>query len=252
MQRINLSIKYTFTTLLLSLATVCAFTQAKDPYEMNISGVKVIVQPSGNEIVEIQTIIKGGVQNYSMDKSGIESLAMNALTECGTIKDDKNSFKNKLDKVSAQVYGGNGRDYATFTMNCIKSDFDIVWPLYVDALTTPLFDKKEFERTKQDAINSLKAAGSDPDNAISKFARETAFAGRNYAKAPEGSEVSVSKLTAEETKIYYQSILTRSRLLIIVVGEVDRSVLEQKIQSLLAVIPEGKPFSLKKETFNPT
>ena len=127
---------------------------------MNINGVKVIVQPSGNEIVEIQTIIKGGVQNYAADKAGIESLAMNALTECGTTKDDKNSFKNKLDKVSAQVYGSNGSDYATFTMNCIKSDFDVVWPLYVDALTVPLFDKKEFDRMKQDAINSLKAQAS--------------------------------------------------------------------------------------------
>jgi zinc protease len=253
MQRMNLSMKkYTLITFMLSFAAMHAFAQAKDPYEINISGVKVIVQPSGNEIVEIQTVIKGGVQNYTSDKSGIESLAMNALTECGTTKDDKNSFKNKLDKVSAQVYGSNGLDYATFTMNCIKSDFDIVWPLYVDALTTPLFDKKEFDRTKQDAINSLKAADSDPDNAISKFARETAFAGRNYAKAPEGSELTVSKLTAEETKAYYQSILTRSRLLIVVVGEVDRTVLEQKIQSLLAIIPQGKPFTLKKEAFNPT
>src|ERR1700704_4389946 len=78
---------------------------AQEPYEMMVDGVKVIVQPSGNEIVEIQTILKGGVQNYSADKAGIESLAMNALTECGTEKDDKNSFKNKLDKVSAQVYG---------------------------------------------------------------------------------------------------------------------------------------------------
>jgi hypothetical protein len=31
-------------------------------YDMNINDVKVIVQPSGNEIVVVQTIIKGGVQ----------------------------------------------------------------------------------------------------------------------------------------------------------------------------------------------
>lgn len=238
--------------LILCCMSSTVFCQAKDPYEMNISGVKVIVQPSGNEIVEIQAIIKGGVQNYTADKAGIESLAINALTECGTTKDDKNSFKNKLDKVSAQVYGNTGRDYATFTMNCIKSDFDVVWPLYVDALTVPLFDQKEFERTKQDAINSLKAQGSDPDYAISKFARQTAFAGRNYAKDPEGSEMTVSKLTAEETKAYYHSILTKSRILIVVVGELDRTVIEQKIQALLAIIPAGNPFTLKKETFSPT
>jgi len=251
MPQIDLPIKQILTVAILSCCTLIVSAQTKDPYEMTVNGVKVIVQPSGNEILEIQTIIKGGVQNYSPAKAGIESLAISALTECGTKKDDKNSFKNKLDKVSAQVYGSNGRDYATFTMNCIKSDFDVVWPLYVDALTIPLFDQKEFDRTKQDAINSLKAQGSDPDYSIGKFARQTAFAGKNYAKDPEGSEETVSKLTAEETKKYYESILTKSRLLIVVVGELERSEIEQRVKGLLSLIPDGNTFTLKKESFTP-
>jgi zinc protease len=238
--------------LLLSFLYVAAVAQLNKPYEMTIRGVKVIVQPSGNEIIEIRTVIKGGVQNYSVDKQGIESLAMNALTECGTEKDDKNSFKNKLDKVSAIINGGTGLDYASFSLNCIKGDFETVWPLYVDALTIPKFDEKEFERVKQDAINSLKAQASDPDYSIGNFARQTAFAGKNYAKLPEGSEATVSKLTASETKTYYKKILTRSRMLIVVVGEVDRADLEKKINSLLASIPAGSPVIIKKEAYTPT
>jgi predicted Zn-dependent peptidase len=237
--------------LFLSGTYLTAAAQKKQPYEMTIEGVKVIVQPSGNEIVEIQTVIKGGVQNYPANKSGIESVAITALVECGTLKDDKNSFKNKLDKVSAQISGGTAMDYATVKMNCIKSDFDVVWPLYVDAITMPLFDKKEFERIKQDAINSLKAQGSQPDYSIEKMARQTAFSGKNYAKSPEGTEAIISKLTAEETKAYYKSILTRSKLLIIVVGEVEKNILEQKLKAMLSTIPQGQPFILKKEMYAP-
>ncbi|MEP6616932.1 MAG: pitrilysin family protein [Ginsengibacter sp.] len=226
--------------------------QKKEAYEMILDGVQVIVQPSDNEIVVIQTIIKGGVQNYPAEKAGIESLALNALTECGTAKDDKNTFKNKLDKISAYVHGNTGMDFASFTMNCIKGDFDFVWPLYVDALTAPRFDKKEFERIKQDAINTLKSKESQPDYAIDKMARQTAFAGKNYAKAPEGTEAIVSRLTSEETKSYYISILTKSRLLIVVVGELNRSFLEQKISAMLSLIPTGSPFILKKEIYSPT
>ena len=83
--------------------TSYGFSQQGKAYDMNIDGVKVIVQPAGNEIVVIQTVIKGGVQNYSAAQAGIENLALRALTECGTMKDDKNSFKDKLDKVSAQM-----------------------------------------------------------------------------------------------------------------------------------------------------
>jgi len=248
----NNIVKYSTVFIGFILFANISFAQIKQPYEMMIDGVKVIVQPSGNEIVEIQTIIKGGVQNYSADKAGIESLAMTALTECGTKKDDKNTFKNKLDKVSAQVGGNSQMDFASFTMNCIKSDFDVVWPLYVDALTAPRFDEKEFDRIKQDAINGLRAQASQPDYAISQFAKQVAFAGKNYAKSPEGVEATVSKLTAAETKAYYASLLTKSRMLIIVVGEINRDVLEKNIKAMLAAIPAGKPFNLKKEMYSPT
>lgn len=242
-------------TCIVSLAFCCyaviSKAQKKDAYEMTISGVKVIVQPSRNDIVEIETIIKGGVQNYTENKQGIESLAMTALTECGTAKDDKNSFKNKLDKVSAQMNGTSGMDFASFNLNCIKSDFDIVWPLYVEALTTPAFNTKEFDRIKQDAINNLKVNESQPDNAINKLARLTAFAGKDYAKSPEGTVDVISKLTAAETKAYYLSILTRERMVIVIVGDLDKPVIEQKITMLLSDINSGKPINLKKETYNP-
>ncbi len=245
------SSKYVSCIIMFVALSSAAFPQAKAPYDMNVDGVKVIVQPSGNSIFVLQTIIKGGVQNYPANKAGIESIAMNALTECGTANDDKNSFKNKLDKVSAQVYGYTGMDYSSFVMNCINTDFDAVWPLYADALTVPRFDAKEFDRIKQDAINSLKSQASQPDYAISQLAKQTAFAGKNYAKSPSGTEEIVSKLTADETKSYYKSILTKSRLVIVVVGDIDSNTLRSNIHTILAAVPQGKPFNLLKESYVP-
>src|ERR1700704_5346376 len=116
----------TGTVFLVACFTVSA--QNKPAYEMTVNGVKVIVQPSGNEIVQVLTLFKGGVQNYPADKAGIEDLAITALTECGTKKDSKNAFKDKLDKVSAEIEGTTGMDYSYLTLNCIKSDLDQVWP----------------------------------------------------------------------------------------------------------------------------
>lgn len=225
--------------------------QDNKPYDMMVNGVKVVVQPSGNEIVVIQTIIKGGVQNYTANKAGIESLAINALTECGTEKDDKNSFKNKLDKVSAQVGGNSGMDYASITLNCIKSDLETVWPLYTDALLTPKFDNKEFERIKQDAINFLRANESNPDNALNKLAKQTAFEGKNYAKDPQGTTKTIAALTSEETKKYWKSIFTRSRMVIVIVADLDKATIEKKVKEFLAKVPQGAPFVEKKDPYKP-
>ena len=89
--------KYIYLLLIAASASVASTASAQQKaYEMMVDGVKVIVQPSGNDIVEIQTVIKGGVQNYPANKAGIEAMAMNALNECGTLKHDKNAFKNQL------------------------------------------------------------------------------------------------------------------------------------------------------------
>jgi len=242
--------KYVFTLLIAAAIGNIKPVQAQNKaYETSVNGVKVIVQPSGNDIVEIQTIIKGGVQNYKADKMGIESIAMDALTECGTVKYDKNSFKDQLDKVSATVAGSSNKNYSILRMNCIKGDFDAVWPLYVEALTQPRFDAKEFARIKQDAINNIKQADSQPDNAIDKYADKVAFANRDYAKDPNGTVDIVTKLTPEETKAYYQSILTRSRLVIVVVADLDKEVIEAKVKAMLGGIKQGAPFEFKKSFF---
>lgn len=219
------------------------------PYETMVSGVKVIVQPSGNDIVEIQTVIRGGVQNYPADKMGIETMAIGALSECGTLKHDKNSFKNLLDKVSAELWGYDTKDYALIRMNCIKSDFDTVWPLYVEAITQPAFDAKEFERVKQDAINNLKSNDAQPDAAIDKYADKVAFAGRDYAKDPDGTVAILQSLTAAETKAYYNKILTKSRMIIVVVADLPKADIEAKVAAMLTGVKQGTPFEAKKPFF---
>lgn len=238
--------------LILSLLVpIGLLAQQSAPYEMLINGVKVIVQPSGNDIVVVQTFLKGGVKNYPANKAGIESLTINALTECGTTKDDKNSYKNKLDKVSAQVSGYSGMDFASFNMNCIKGDFDFVWSLYTDALTGPKFDTKEFDRIKQDAINYVRANESNPDYAIDNLAKTAAFKGKDYAKDPQGTITSITSITAPELKKHWQSIFTRSRMVIVIVGDIDKKLVEEKVKAFLSKVPAGKPFVIKKESYAP-
>ncbi|WP_374950281.1 M16 family metallopeptidase [Mucilaginibacter sp.] len=242
--------KYIYSLLIIAAAGSFKPALAQKPaYDMMVDGVKVIVQPSGNDIVVIQTVIKGGVQNYPAARAGIESMAMNALTECGTLKHDKNSFKNALEKISANVYGYTNKNYATVVLNCIKSDFNTAWPLYTEAITMPAFDAKEFARVKQDAITQLKSEEGQPDVAINKFADKVAFAGRSYATDPSGTVASLTALTPQGTKAYYQSILTKSRMTIVVVADMERADIEAKVKGMLAGIKQGAPFELKKDFF---
>ncbi|HZH66927.1 MAG TPA: pitrilysin family protein [Flavisolibacter sp.] len=233
------------------LLSATANAQENKPYEMMVNGVKVIVVPSGNEIVQIDMVIKGGVQNYTADKAGIEKLAMTALTECGTMKRSKNDFKNALDEVDAKMYAYTGRDAAHVQLNCIKGDFETAWPLYAEALTAPKFDAKEFARIKEEALNALREEESNPDAALRKMAMQTAFKGLDYAKSPNGTVETIKALTPAATKAYLQSTLTRSRIFIVVVGDIAKEDLQKKMTAFTANLPQGKPFLLKRTAYTP-
>lgn len=246
----HIDMKKILLNILVFAGINCPAQQSK-PYDMMLNGVKVIVVPSGNEIVQIDMVFKGGVQNYSNEKAGLEKLALNALTECGTMKQDKNSFKNKLDEVEAYMYSSAGKDASHFQMNCIKGDFETVWPLYAEALNEPKFDAKEFARIKEEAINNLRQQESNPDGALQKFAMETAFKGMDYAKSPSGTIENLEKFTPQEAKEYFKSIYTRSHIFIVVVGDLSKEDLQHKITALLSKVPEGKPFVLKRASYIP-
>ena len=52
-----------FSSLFFLALTLESPAQTGNPYEMTVNDNKVIVQPSGTEIVETRTILKAGSQN---------------------------------------------------------------------------------------------------------------------------------------------------------------------------------------------
>lgn len=239
--------------ILIALLALTSAAQAQKaaPYEMTVNGVKVIVVPSGNDIVQVNTVIKGGVQNYAAGQAGIEKLALKALTECGTTRRSKNEFKNALDEVDAKMNTYTDRNSSSITLNCIRGDFETAWPLYAEAITAPKFDEKEFARIKEEALNQLREEESNPDAALDKMAMQTAFKGMDYAKLPNGTPETIAALTPAATKTYLGNTLTRSRLYVVVVGDIPKEDLEKKMTALTAKIPQGKPFVLKRSAFVP-
>ncbi|RYZ53237.1 MAG: insulinase family protein, partial [Chitinophagaceae bacterium] len=115
----------------------------------------------------------------------------------------------------------------------------------------PKFDAKEFDRIKAEALTQLRQQESNPDFALQKMAMETVFKGMDYAKMPNGTADAIAKLTPASTKAYYDQTLTRSRIFFVVVGDIAKEALQQKMTALIQKIPQGKPFALKRETFVP-
>ncbi|RYY10822.1 MAG: insulinase family protein, partial [Chitinophagaceae bacterium] len=214
--------------------------QTYKPYDMMVSGVKVIVHPARNKIILVKTFLDGGVSTYPPAKAGLEYLTLTAQAECGTLKDNKNSFKGKLNNVNAQITAASGSDYSSLALNCIDSDFDIVFPLYADAINIPAFTPADFLVARQNHANFAKLMETFPDQAITDLAYATAFAGKPYATSPYGDSASISSFSVAQVREHWRQLFTKSRMVIVVVADLPEKKIREALTPMLAKIPVGK------------
>lgn len=223
---------------------------AQDIQEMEIEGLKVVLQPSVKDVVSVQLFIKGGCANFSEAQQGIEALALDVVTQGGTKNYDKNAFFGELEKVGSSIYSSNNYDYSTISLQSLKQYFDASWDLYVDAINNPAFSEKEFEVIKNQRVTGAKASESDPDTHLRNLAMKNAFAGKNYAKNPEGTAESLESLSLDDVKGYYAELLSKNNSILVVVGDVDAAQLKAKVSEAFDNWSTKSKLSAKEEKLN--
>ncbi len=205
----------------------------------DVEGLKVILRQTPKEVISARLFVKGGTANYAKEKEGIEALAFDVAMSGGTTKLDKVAFNTLAEKIGTTFGSSTSLDFGELNMTCIKPFWDQSWKLFSQAITIPAFDQKEFDLAKDKMVSAAKQNESDPDGYLEQIAMENTFAGRNYAKIPNGTAANLEKLTLEETKKYFSSIIGKKRCYLVVVGNVSQDDLTAKVKESLASLPAG-------------
>lgn len=222
-----------------ALAALAVSAQAQTT-EMTVDGLKVIFKPSTKQTVSAVMFFKGGTSNYTEKQQGIESLALGATTECGTKKYNKDAFKDIADKYSIGLGGSSSYDFGSISMSCVKPYFKEGWDLFAQAITNPVFDAKELGMLQQKLVANLKQEEGDPDTKLSQMAMSTTFKGTRYAFRPSGTPESIAAFTQTEVADYYnKNLLNKSRMLLVVVGNISSEELKAQVEKAFAAVPNG-------------
>jgi predicted Zn-dependent peptidase len=67
---------------------------------------------------------------------------------------------------------------------------------------------------------------------------ETAFAGKNYAKIPNGTAASLTKLSLDQISKHYKKIVGKQNVFLVVVGNLTEAEITEKINATLAKLGE--------------
>lgn len=234
---------------MLLLQTRMLLADGDDTKEYMVDGIKVIQREVPKEVISVRVFIVGGTANYPASEQGIEDMTLDLMINGGTESMSKLDFQSAAEKIGTQFNSSTTLDYGELGMSCIKDFWDDSWNLLSDAIMHPAFAQNEFTLLQQKDVASAKQTQADPDSYLANLSRKNAFDGKDYAKIPSGTPESLQKLTIDDVKNYYRTILGKKRIFIVIVGDVNQDDITKKIHSSLASMPDGLPIKRDTRTF---
>ncbi|HYH86588.1 MAG TPA: pitrilysin family protein [Pyrinomonadaceae bacterium] len=220
--------------------------------ELDVNGLKVLVKRRlGSQTVVTGLFLRGGSRNLTAENAGVEALMLDVATEASE-NFPRERFRRELSRIGTSISYGVNYDYSGFVMGSTRKHFDRSWEIFTDAALRPSFTPDDFQRVKGRTLASLSDNEDTPDSYLQELQSRVAYAGHPYMNEPRGSVASVTRLTVEDVKRYHKQAMQTSRLLLVVVGDVDPQEIRRKVESSLGKLPRGdyKPSPLPPLSFS--
>jgi len=213
--------------------------QASLVSEFDVNGLKVLVKRrEGSQTVAVQLYIRGGVENVTATNAGVEAFMLNVASEASATY-PRDRMRKELARMGTAIGESVSYDYSALAMAATRTNFDKSWDIFADVATNPAFTKEDVDLVKTRLVASLSDDTDEPDTYLQRLQEKVAYAGHPYLNRPEGTAETISKLTAEDLRAYHKGIMQTSRLLLVIVGDLDAAQLKPRIAATFGKLPKG-------------
>src|SRR5437773_4475211 len=207
--------------------------------EFDVNGLKVLVKRrEGSQTVAAGLFIRGGVENINAANAGVESLMLNVASEASTAF-PRERLRKELSRMGTVIGESVSYDYSVLSLTATRSNFDRSWEIFTDVALHPAFNKDDVALVQARMVAALRDDADEPDTYLQRLQERVAYAGHPYLNRPEGTAESVGRLTADDLRAYQQQTMETSRLLLVIVGDLDPAQLKQRIAATLGKLPRG-------------
>lgn len=213
--------------------------QAAMVTEMDVNGLKVIVKRRASApTVAGGLFIRGGARNLNEKDAGIENLMLASAVEAGA-KMPRAIVRRELSRLGSGIGSSVVPDYSVVSFASTRSNFDRVWEIFSTVMLDPAFAAQDVELNRERILTGLREAGTSPESALQTLQDKTVYAGHPYANDVNGTAANIARFTPAELRAYHKSVMQTSRLLLVVVGDVDPEQLRARVASTFGKLPRG-------------
>ncbi|MFL6211057.1 MAG: M16 family metallopeptidase [Pyrinomonadaceae bacterium] len=207
--------------------------------EFDVNGLKVLVKRrAGSLTVATGLFLRGGARNVTTENAGIEALMWDAATEASQAF-PRELLRREQSRTGTAISFDVSYDYSLLGMISTRPNFDRSWQMFADIALHPTFAPEDVKREQNKLAIARNSSVDVPDAYLQVLQSRVAYAGHPYSNDPEGTAETISRLTVEDVRAYHKRMLETSRLLLVIVGDLDAATLRQRIADTFGKLPRG-------------
>lgn len=240
--------RWIFSLLLLCLPTPA--WAAVDVKEVTTpSGIRAwLVEDNSLPLVSIKIAFRdAGSASDPQALAGRAYLAGEAIFE-GSGERDALSFQRELETRAIRLSTAVDEDLFKISASVLSEQADATFGLIADMILRPRLAAADVARLQEQTLGRLRQMESSPGYALGRAFETAAYGSHPYAQPTMGSAESVVKLKPETLSDFIRRHLTRDRITLAVVGDINAQQLSALLEKYFAALPvTAKPDQPVKE-----
>jgi zinc protease len=205
----------------------------------DVSGLHVIQRVNrASEIVAARLYFLGGTRQITGATAGIEALWL-AATGYGTQHYPGQQTSRALARTGGVVDIKSDADWSVLGFTGLAQDFDTLWSVLADRVMNASLTDQAIGLARTRLVTRAHTRHTNPDERIHVIASRSMFVDHPYSLDPEGTETSLSGITPEQVRAYAHQQTASTRLLLVIVGNVERAHAESLVAATLGKLPRG-------------
>jgi predicted Zn-dependent peptidase len=197
------------------------------------NGLKLmIVEQHELPLADFVLLVGSGSTTDPVNKTGVANLTSAMLRE-GTTTRKSLEIADQIAFLGINLTPSSSWESNTISLHTPISQLDSGLALFADVALHPSFPVNEFERIRKSRLTDLiRLRDQGPAIANLAFPAIIYGSGHPYGAATIGTEASVKSLSIADLQNYYQTNFKPNNSTLIIVGDVNPTQIEQKINAL--------------------
>lgn len=203
----------------------------QEPKRFELSNGMVIFLQEDHELPFIggSATIKGGSRSEPANKTGLIDIYGEVWRTGGTKSKTGDQMDDFLEARAARIETGGGGASTSISFNCLKNNFDEVFPLFLELLRQPEFREDKIQLSKLQMNSSIARRNDEVGGIAGREATRIAYGKDNpYSRIPEYA--TVAAVTRDDLVKWHAAYVHPNNIMVGISGDFDSAAMERKLR----------------------